>query len=304
MFITKKGYRVEGIGYRKNYFKKFFLLLLFTLPSPPSRTGPPPGNRSYPEHCEGISLIPCVYADENRFLSPDYVKRVGSDLKELPSKPVRWSGKQWLLAGGVLAATAGAFSVDGDIRQHFRSHRNNFLGGMSEAVTHFGDYKYQLPLLSAFWIAGATTGNGLMSKIASDGAEASLLAAGMITPAIVYISGRALPSAGERAMLFRGFTPGRYSFPSGHTTEAFAMAAVLDVNLRKHFGYWHSPVVYSIAAAVAESRIYDHKHYLSDVILGAGIGWSVGWWIASKPRNGPKLALMPLPGGLAAVWRF
>lgn len=249
--------------------------------------------------------IPTCRADENKLFSSDYIKRIGGDLKELPTKPFHWTKGQWAIAGGVAAGTIGAFSLDSSIRRHFENHRSNFLDSLSDAFTHFGDYKYQLPLISAAWLGGEALKNSTLSKIAADGAEASLISAGMITPLIVYISGRDLPASGEQAMNFRGFVPRRYSFPSGHTTEAFAMAAVLDVNLREQFGYWHTPIVYGIAASVAESRVYDHKHYLSDVILGAGIGWSVGYWIASKPRNGQgKLTLLPLPNGMGLAWQF
>lgn len=250
------------------------------------------------------TCAPVCAADENHFLTPDYFKRFTGDLKELPSKPFRWTKGQRLIAGGIVAGTIGAFAVDADIRRHFQKHRSNFLGGLSDAVTHFGDYKYQLPLLSAAWLGGMAFKNETLSKIAADGSEASIIAAGMITPLIVYVSGRALPNAGEHAMKFKPFTPGRYSFPSGHTTAAFALAATLDVNLRETFGYWHTPVVYGIALGVAESRIYDHKHYLSDVILGAAIGWSVGYWIAKKPRNEKGVSLNPAGSGLQMTWRF
>lgn len=245
------------------------------------------------------------FADENIMLSPDYFRRTFYDLGELPSKPAKWSKNQWLVAGGIISATAGALFVDGDIRQYFRDHRSGFLNDLSDTFTHFGDYKVQAPLLGGAWIAGLIFKSDTLNKIAGDGAEASLIAAAMITPAIVFISGRALPRDNEPALKFEPFTSGRFSFPSGHTTEAFAVATVLDVDLREKFGYWHSPVVYGIAASVGISRVYDHAHYLSDVILGAGIGWSVGYWIASKPRNQQSnVSLVPAPGGLLATWSF
>ncbi|MCX5783767.1 MAG: phosphatase PAP2 family protein, partial [Elusimicrobia bacterium] len=126
---------------------------------------------------------------------------------------------------------------------------------------------------------------------------------GMVTPLIVYISGRALPNAEEHAMKFKPFTPGRFSYPSGHTTEAFAVATVLDQNLRKHLGYWHTPIVYGMALGTAHSRIYDHTHYLSDVILGAGIGWSIGYWISNKQRNS-AFSVLPSPDGATLAYSF
>jgi membrane-associated phospholipid phosphatase len=246
--------------------------------------------------------------DETKFPSPAYLKRAWGDLKELPTKPFHWHAKDWLIAGGVIGASFTAFIADGAIRTHYEQpeNRGGFLTSVSDITTHFGDYKFQLPFIGGMWIAGMTTGSNVLQKTAGDAMEASLIAAGMITPALVYISGRNLPGNGENAMRFEPFTPRRYSYPSGHTTEAFAVATVLDQDLREVFGYWHTPLVYAMAIGTAHSRIYDHKHYLSDVILGAGIGWAVGYWISNKPRNKGKRStfLIPKPGGMVIAHKF
>ncbi|MDD2772436.1 MAG: phosphatase PAP2 family protein [Elusimicrobiales bacterium] len=254
-------------------------------------------------------LVPSAFAggDENSFLTPAYFKRVFNDVVETPQKPLSWDKKDWLIAGGVVGASFAAFAIDDSVRKYYENpgHQNAFLDSVSDATTHFGDYKVQLPLITGSWVAGMATGNETLKKIAADGAEASFIAAGLITPALVYISGRALPDTGEDAMKFRPFTPMRYSYPSGHTTEAFAMATVLDQNLRRHFGYWPTPFLYALAAGTAHSRVYDDVHYVSDIILGAGIGWAVGYWIANKPRNADRaVLLLPRQDGAAVAMRF
>ena len=256
-----------------------------------------------------LSLLPPAVkaaGDENNLLTPTYIKRVGGDLAELPAKPFHWDRSDWFIAGGVAGATGLAFIADDSIRTYYRGHRSGFLTSVSDVTTHFGDYRMQLPIIAGFWASGLATGNGTLKKIAADGAEASFIAAGLITPALVYISGRDLPNANEDAYKFKPFTWGRYSLPSGHTTEAFAMATVLDQDLRSTFGYWQTPVLYAMAAGTAESRMYDGAHYLSDVILGAGIGWSVGYWIANKPRNtgGAGVMLIPSANGAALAMKF
>jgi hypothetical protein len=61
------------------------------------------------------------------------------------------------------------------------------------------------------------------------------------------------------------------SFPSGHTAEAFASAEFLRLEYRNK-----SPLYgvggYLIAATTGYLRMYNNKHYLSDVLAGAGIG--------------------------------
>lgn len=64
---------------------------------------------------------------------------------------------------------------------------------------------------------------------------------------------------------------GRNSFPSGHTATAF-MAATM---LHKEYGQrspWYSIGGYSVATLVGVARQLNNRHWMSDVMVGAGIG--------------------------------
>lgn len=62
---------------------------------------------------------------------------------------------------------------------------------------------------------------------------------------------------------------GSYSFPSGHTSNAFATATALSLNFRK----WYVVIPsYTWAAAVGYSRMHLGVHYPSDVLAGALVG--------------------------------
>src|SRR5581483_11928226 len=63
-----------------------------------------------------------------------------------------------------------------------------------------------------------------------------------------------------------------YSFPSGHTTVAFASATVLQ----QHFGWKAGVPAYAVASYVAASRVEMNKHHLSDVVFGAALGIAAG----------------------------
>jgi membrane-associated phospholipid phosphatase len=63
-----------------------------------------------------------------------------------------------------------------------------------------------------------------------------------------------------------------FSFPSGHTTVAFASATVLQ----RHFGWKVGIPAYAVATYVAASRVEMKRHYFSDVAFGAALGIVAG----------------------------
>ncbi|MDD4004939.1 MAG: phosphatase PAP2 family protein [Elusimicrobiaceae bacterium] len=244
--------------------------------------------------------------NENATFSPAYIKRFWRDLVELPGKPLHWNGNEWAMAGGVIGGSLLAFTIDDTVRQNLKTHRSGFFTSLSDVTTHWGDWKQQVPILMGVYVTGLATKNETLNKIAADGVEASVIAAGILNPLAAYVAGRALPNADENAMKFEPFTPGRYSFPSGHTTAAFALSTVLDQNLRAKFGYWQTPLLYGMAAGCAVSRVYDHTHYVSEIIWGAGVGWAVGYWVSNKPRNisDRTVFLIPVENGAKLACRF
>ena len=64
---------------------------------------------------------------------------------------------------------------------------------------------------------------------------------------------------------------GKHSFPSGHTSTAFALAHILH----KEYGEispWFSIGAYTCAASVGIMRVAKDAHWISDVFAGAGVG--------------------------------
>jgi membrane-associated phospholipid phosphatase len=61
------------------------------------------------------------------------------------------------------------------------------------------------------------------------------------------------------------------SFPSGHTAEAFASAEFL-MQEYKNVSIWYGIGGYAVATSVAYLRMYNNKHWLNDVVAGAGFG--------------------------------
>ncbi len=95
----------------------------------------------------------------------------------------------------------------------------------------------------------------------------------VITQGLKYIINRKRPS--EK---YPDFIPVVYektpSFPSGHTSGAFANATSLSLAFRK----WYVVIpAYSWATLMGYSRMYLGVHYPSDVLAGAVLGSSTAW---------------------------
>ncbi|MGE7776492.1 phosphatase PAP2 family protein [Chitinophaga sp. NPDC101104] len=70
------------------------------------------------------------------------------------------------------------------------------------------------------------------------------------------------------------------SFPSGHTAQAFAAATFLSEEYKHRFP-WMPYAAYGVASAVGGLRIANNRHYVSDVLVGAGLGilsMKVAYW--------------------------
>lgn len=61
------------------------------------------------------------------------------------------------------------------------------------------------------------------------------------------------------------------AFPSGHTSTAFANAEIMHQEYN-HLSAWYSVAGYSFAVATGTMRMLNNRHWLSDVMAGAGVG--------------------------------
>jgi len=77
------------------------------------------------------------------------------------------------------------------------------------------------------------------------------------------------------------------SFQSGHTTTAFVGAEMMH----QEFGWrspWYSVAGYTMATATGALHVINNRHWLSDVVAGAGIGilsTKFSYWLYSKWEN-------------------
>jgi membrane-associated phospholipid phosphatase len=87
------------------------------------------------------------------------------------------------------------------------------------------------------------------------------------------------------------FWRGGDSFPSGHSATSFAVATVFAYEYRHHIAV---PITaYSLASAVALSRVSGQKHWVSDIFVGGSMGFLIGRYLY-KTHHNPNLPGSPV----------
>lgn len=212
------------------------------------------------------------------------------DVTHVVTAPAHWEDEEWRRAGWASLAVVGtALVVDRPLRDEMRRHSGD--NAFITQVERFGA-QYAAGVIGGFYVAGALAGDATSMQVAQDGIAASLIASGLITPAIKLVSGRSRPRADAGVYHFKPFSDANSSFPSGHTTEAFALASVVAHHYDET---WVTCTSYSIAGLVGLARTYHHAHFASDVVAGAMIGTLVGKSVVAHNaglRTG-KLVLLP-----------
>ena len=219
-----------------------------------------------------------------------YPEILFDDVKHVVTAPARWDETDWRSAGWTSLAVVGtALIIDRPLSDEMRRHSGN--NSFLTQVERFGK-PYAAGVVGGFYLVGALADDKTSTQVAQDAFAASLIASGIVTPAIKLVAGRSRPRDNAGASNFKPFSNINSSFPSGHATEAFALASVIS----DHYDQtWVTCTSYSIAGLVGLARIYHQAHFASDVVAGAMIGTLVGKSVVSYNsdlRSG-KVALLP-----------
>lgn len=191
-----------------------------------------------------------------------------------------------VVAGAFVAATGAAFALDRPLARAIRDPALQATPGLNEAAWTLN----HLAVPGAFVISVGMYGAGRLGGD-DDLADVGLhmgesVAVGLaLTYVVKVLAGRARPAVDlddpYDFALGRGFQGAEYrAFPSGHATIAFAAAAAGARELNR---LWpdHEALVavltYGPATLVGVTRMFDNRHWASDVVLGAAIGAFAGW---------------------------
>lgn len=199
-------------------------------------------------------------------------------------------------------ALAGALLLDRAFDGAVRDGGGGDLQPFADVMDYGGRPQYALALLGGTWAVSELAGRGEAAEAAMH-VTAALAAGGLVNGALKYTIGRERPNETDDPHRYRPFaTLNRWqSFPSGHTAVAFTLASAVSEEARSP---WVTALAYGGASAVAWSRVYEDKHWASDVTAGALLGIVAGRGtvrLFHRSRDGgapPALAVGP---GLVAV---
>ena len=203
-------------------------------------------------------------------LDRDYFKGIFSDIAYTASSPLIWDRSDWITAGWVAGGTGMFIALDEEIHSTFKDNRGSTTDGLAGIFEPFGNGAFTIPSLAAFYILGHFHEDEKAKRTTLIAME-SFLITGLYTTVLKASFGRHRPSTGDSSTSFDGFSIDHNSFPSGHTSTAFAIATVF-ANQYEKIPYI-KPISYGLATLTGLSRINDEKHWASDVFIGAALGY-------------------------------
>jgi PAP2 superfamily len=224
---------------------------------------------------------------------PSYPRLLMQNALDVLSAPRRWDSHDWRVFSLDVAGVGLVALADRSLSDAAR-HPGRFQDHVASLFEPFGA-ELSFGTLGAFYVGGLLAHDAKAKDVAMDGLAASLIASGLITPALKELAGRSRPNQNRGTYRFKPFS-GDASFPSGHVTQAFAVASTISA---EYDSKWVSIAAYAPASLVGFARVRHWAHFPSDVVAGALIGHGVGRAVVHwnrKHRAQPALSLSPLFG--------
>ncbi len=191
--------------------------------------------------------------------------------KNLVTSPKNWNGSDWLKLGIILSASYGIMHADEAIRTEIQTNQQ-----MRGTIPIEFGRKWGEPVASGLIVGflllhDAVTDNKKNRNTAFEIIQSQFYA-GSVDQLLKIGFSRARPYMEKGAF---DFSPVQidddfWSYPSGHTTMAFALSTTLAQNVNSDL---MKIVCFIPAFMTAYARMYEDKHWASDVFVGAFLGY-------------------------------
>lgn len=207
-------------------------------------------------------------------LNKTYFKSIGSDFVHVATRPAHWKAKDWGKFF-VITGSAGALMLtDGDIaiKRMFQRNQKHFFSQAGRVIEPFGNH-YPPLLITGMYLTGLITGNRRVEDLSLSVARSVVISTAFYASTKKLIR-RQRPVRTENPLLFgppfTSNTNGFTSFPSGHANTIFSIATAFSEEFKET--KWVPWAAYTVATLTSVTRMYQNRHWASDIIVGAAIG--------------------------------
>jgi membrane-associated phospholipid phosphatase len=231
------------------------------------------------------------------------LRSIGRDALDVAAAPVGHARRHPArLAAATGLTVAIAATVDDAVHAHFSAPGAagpsvavpRALAGPGRVYDRVGTMRSGLGTAALFAAGGLVRGDRHMTRTSVHVVQALALAE-VTTGLAKTLAGRYRPGTGAGALeaapvAINGGTE-VFSFPSGHTSKAFAVAAVVARSTDR----WYVQVpAYTIAASGALQRIESGKHWATDVLAGAALGYLIGRTVTGDRASSSGIDYRPI----------
>jgi PAP2 superfamily protein len=232
--------------------------------------------------------------------------------------PFHLPASGWLWTAGIIGSTFGIMATDKEFRKLISdTGRTTYNHDILDGPTVYGFVQYPSMAAGALYLTGLFARNDWMRVTGRLWME-GLVYSGVTVMGMRYITGRYRPSYSDDPWKYTWFQPkgDTESFPSGHTVVAFATSTVLAERIDS---WWARAILYPVAILTGYTRMRNSQHWLSDIVVGALLGFGSGYFVvhrekeryteATEDKKGKKggergLSVYPSFRGIGLTYRF
>jgi hypothetical protein len=224
--------------------------------------------------------------------------RIQQDLKRSAFRQPKVLTWQRTIAAPLILTSVGLYSItDNEFlnREEVKEERDEYIPKFHHRAD---DYLQFAPIAAVYGLNAM----GIKGKTDFANRTAIMIKAEIILTAITFplkkLTAVPRPDSGQPT-----------SFPSGHTAQAFAAATFMS----KEYGHksiWYSIGAYSVASSVGIMRVMNNRHWISDVLVGAGVGifstnlaYLTHQYKWGKKKKGASTMILPSYDGRTAMVR-
>jgi membrane-associated phospholipid phosphatase len=195
---------------------------------------------------------------------------------------------RWYHAAVVVGGIAALTAIDEPVQRYTQRHRSTALEDVADVFRHGGEPLFYGGIGAGILATGFVAGDKGIQR-AGRRVLASVAAAGVVLESMKLLIGRSRPNEGAGAFSFHPFSSlkdsagvaARGAMPSGHALAAFAVVTSLADDIHS------TPVhvlLYTAAGGTAFSRVYENRHWTSDVAMGTVLGITIGKVVSGRWR--------------------